>query len=122
MLANLDPVILARIQFAFTISFHIIFPAFTIGLASNFINFVKADGDVAFICTDEGLSTFNSEEWITYKKTDSGGENIFYKEGSSTKKSTSTGISHNFTIGVDFQGDDVWVATSYGLCKGTRTN
>lgn len=29
-----DPVILARIQFAFTISFHIVFPAFTIGLAS----------------------------------------------------------------------------------------
>ncbi|MFZ2447441.1 MAG: cytochrome ubiquinol oxidase subunit I [Syntrophobacteraceae bacterium] len=34
MLENLDPVLLARIQFAFTISFHIIFPAFTIGLAS----------------------------------------------------------------------------------------
>lgn len=31
---HLDPVLLARIQFAFTISFHIIFPAFTIGLAS----------------------------------------------------------------------------------------
>lgn len=31
---NLDPVLLARIQFAFTISFHILFPAFTIGLAS----------------------------------------------------------------------------------------
>lgn len=30
----LDPVLLARIQFAFTVSFHIIFPAFTIGLAS----------------------------------------------------------------------------------------
>jgi cytochrome d ubiquinol oxidase subunit I len=30
----LDPVLLARIQFTFTISFHIIFPAFTIGLAS----------------------------------------------------------------------------------------
>lgn len=29
-----DPVMLARIQFAFTISFHIIFPSFTIGLAS----------------------------------------------------------------------------------------
>ncbi len=28
-----DPILLARIQFAFTISFHIIFPAFTIGLA-----------------------------------------------------------------------------------------
>ena len=33
-MANLDPILLARIQFAFTISFHIIFPAFTIGLAS----------------------------------------------------------------------------------------
>ena len=31
---DFDPVLLARIQFAFTISFHIIFPAFTIGLAS----------------------------------------------------------------------------------------
>ncbi len=31
---DFDPVILARIQFAFTVSFHIIFPAFTIGLAS----------------------------------------------------------------------------------------
>lgn len=34
MIDLLDPVMLARIQFAFTISFHIIFPAFTIGLAS----------------------------------------------------------------------------------------
>ena len=31
---DLDPMLLARIQFAFTISFHIIFPAFTIGLSS----------------------------------------------------------------------------------------
>ncbi len=30
----LDPLILARVQFAFTVSFHIIFPAFSIGLAS----------------------------------------------------------------------------------------
>jgi cytochrome bd ubiquinol oxidase subunit I len=29
-----DPLILARLQFAFTVSFHIIFPAFSIGLAS----------------------------------------------------------------------------------------
>ncbi|MBE2245220.1 MAG: cytochrome ubiquinol oxidase subunit I [Burkholderiaceae bacterium] len=31
---ELDPVFLSRIQFAFLISFHIIFPAFTIGLAA----------------------------------------------------------------------------------------
>lgn len=31
---DLDPLLLARIQFAFTIAFHIIFPSFTIGLAA----------------------------------------------------------------------------------------
>ncbi len=31
---DLDPLLLSRIQFAFTISFHILFPAFTIGLAA----------------------------------------------------------------------------------------
>ncbi len=34
MLGSFDAVLLARIQFAFTISFHFLFPAFTIGLAS----------------------------------------------------------------------------------------
>ncbi|MCP5364377.1 MAG: cytochrome ubiquinol oxidase subunit I [Hyphomicrobiales bacterium] len=31
---DVDPVLLARIQFAFTVSFHIVFPAISIGLAS----------------------------------------------------------------------------------------
>ncbi|MGC9197139.1 MAG: cytochrome ubiquinol oxidase subunit I [Syntrophobacteraceae bacterium] len=34
MLGHLDPVMLSRIQFAFIIAFHILFPSFTIGLAS----------------------------------------------------------------------------------------
>lgn len=38
---DLDPVLLSRIQFAFVISFHILFPAFTIGLAS-FIAMLEA--------------------------------------------------------------------------------
>lgn len=37
---DLDPVLLSRIQFAFVISFHAIFPVFTIGLAS-FIAFLE---------------------------------------------------------------------------------
>ena len=40
---ELDPLLLSRIQFAFTITFHIIFPSFTIGLA-------------AWLATLEGLS------------------------------------------------------------------
>src|SRR5882757_1610164 len=31
---DFDPVLLARLQFAFTVIFHIIFPSFTIGLAA----------------------------------------------------------------------------------------
>ena len=34
MFEGWDAVVLARAQFAFTMSFHIIFPAFSIGLAS----------------------------------------------------------------------------------------
>ena len=34
MLEQLDAVFLARVQFAFTVSFHFVFPAFSIGLAS----------------------------------------------------------------------------------------
>jgi cytochrome bd ubiquinol oxidase subunit I len=38
---DLDPVFLSRAQFAFTVSFHILFPALTIGLAS-YIAFLEA--------------------------------------------------------------------------------
>jgi cytochrome d ubiquinol oxidase subunit I len=38
---TLDPVLIARIQFAFTVSFHIIFPTISIGLAS-FLVIVEA--------------------------------------------------------------------------------
>jgi len=34
MLASIDAIVLARAQFAFTMAFHIVFPAFSIGLAS----------------------------------------------------------------------------------------
>jgi cytochrome d ubiquinol oxidase subunit I len=33
-MSGLDPLLLSRIQFAFTVSFHILFPSFTIGLAA----------------------------------------------------------------------------------------
>jgi cytochrome bd ubiquinol oxidase subunit I len=45
----LDATILARAQFAFTVAFHIIFPAFTIGLAS-------------YIATLEGIWFFREDE------------------------------------------------------------
>jgi len=46
---ELDPVFLSRIQFAFVITFHIIFPAFTIGIA-------------AWLATIEGARLFTGNE------------------------------------------------------------
>jgi cytochrome d ubiquinol oxidase subunit I len=46
---HLDPFILSRVQFAFVISFHIIFPAFTLGLA-------------AWLATIEGVRLFSGNE------------------------------------------------------------
>lgn len=85
------------------------------GLASNFINFIKADGDIAWVCTDDGLSSFNGKTWVTYK----GGSVIV--DGNSQNERTlnvSSTISHDFTIGVDFKDNMVWVATSKGLSRG----
>ena len=49
---ELDPVLLSRMQFAFVISFHIIFPAFTIGLA-------------AWLATLEGVRLFDRQSALS---------------------------------------------------------
>jgi ligand-binding sensor domain-containing protein len=99
------------------------------GMASNFINFVRAKGPVAFICTDEGLSSTNGKSWVTYKKNenDSNGKAIITNYGRdddpTVNKTTkelplSPSISHNFIIGVDADKDFLWVATSKGVSCG----
>ncbi len=91
------------------------------GLASNFINFVKANGPVGWLCTDKGLSSFNGETWVTYKnlETDKKGQVIINGNSDDEKVlPVSSSISHNFTMGVDFKDDVIWVATSKGLSRG----
>lgn len=56
---ELDPVLLSRIQFAFVVSFHAIFPVFTIGLAS-FIAFLEGMS----LKTDNPLYERLSRFWI----------------------------------------------------------
>lgn len=90
------------------------------GLASNFINFLRAKGPVVYVCSDKGLSTFNGETWVTYKKNenDENGKAII-RTGESVKEvPLSPCISHNFIIGVDASDDVVWVATSKGVSRG----
>jgi ligand-binding sensor domain-containing protein len=90
------------------------------GLASNFINFIRAEGPVVFICTDNGLSSTDGKNWVTYKKNDNNedGKAIITNGTEKKELAISPSISHNFTIGVDAQDDVLWVATSKGVSRG----
>lgn len=93
-------------------------------LASNFINFVRAVGDYAYLCTDQGLSVTDGESWATYLRNETGknGKVILANGENKTETALSPSISHNFILGVDVQDGVIWVATSYGLSRGERIN
>jgi len=98
------------------------------GLASDFINFVKAKGRVAWICTDKGLSAVDadSERVVTYTpihgpmEGQRGWEARIYEAGRLVRRQKlARGLANNFLWGVAFTGDDVWVASSAGLSRGS---
>jgi hypothetical protein len=99
------------------------------GLASNFINFIRAIGPIVLICTDNGLSSTDGKSWVTYKKNDNNSDGMaiiknFARNDDNTPDKTtkelplSPSISHNFTIGVDAKDGVLWVATSQGVSRG----
>ena len=92
------------------------------GLLSNFINFLKADGPVVFICTDLGLSSFNGETWVDYQRNENDHKGkVLITNGPDTKEiEASTSISHNFVLGVDTREDEIWIATSKGVSRGEK--
>ena len=100
------------------------------GLISNFINFVRADGPVAYLCTDKGLSYTDGNKWITYSRNSFGSSNgkmIFTNYGrdsdSTANKSKkevpiAQSIAHNFVLGVDVKDGVIWLATEHGVSRG----
>ncbi|UCE93748.1 MAG: hypothetical protein JSV73_00175 [Flavobacteriaceae bacterium] len=94
------------------------------GLASNFINFVKASGKYVFICTDRGLSSTDGENWVTYIRNDQNlnGKAKLLQNGSVSEVKLSPSLSHNYVLGVDLKDDQIWVATSKGLSRGKLLN
>ncbi len=90
------------------------------GLASNFINFVRTDGSVVFICSDKGLSSFNGKTWVTYKKNDkdANGKAIVTNGKSVKEIPMSPCIAHNYIIGADAKDGILWVATEKGVSRG----
>jgi ligand-binding sensor domain-containing protein len=95
------------------------------GLASDFINAVKSRGDGVWSCTDKGLSylDYKTNTWVNYApdpRTGGGSIRIIYPDGKKKNLSTATTLAHNYILNMDFQGDDVWVATAQGLSHGIR--
>lgn len=90
------------------------------GLASNFINFVRAQGRTAWMCTDNGLSVTDGTNWVTYRRLDGGQGEVLFSQGKNrtARHITPTTFAHNFVLGADFQGDALWVATANGVSRG----
>jgi ligand-binding sensor domain-containing protein len=94
------------------------------GLPSNFTNQVKAiDANRAWFSTDKGLAFYDGTNWAVYRPAlDSGKPEMYVRDdqGNVTPVAVDSAPAHNYILGVDFQGDDIWVATAKGLSHGIR--
>jgi ligand-binding sensor domain-containing protein len=94
------------------------------GLPSNFINQVKAiDATHAWFSTDKGLAYYDGTNWAVYRpslKTHKPELMVRDAGGKQTSINVTTAPAHNYILGVDFQGHDIWVATAKGLSHGVR--
>lgn len=94
------------------------------GLPSNFTNMVKGvDANHAWFCTDKGLAYYDGVDWAIYRPSLKDGKpemTVRNAEGVVSHIPVSTAPAHNYVLGVDFQGDDIWVATAKGLSHGIR--
>jgi len=94
------------------------------GLPSNFLNQVKAlDANRAWFCSDKGLAYYDGTNWAVYRPSlESGKPEMIVRDadGNTTNFPVDTAPSHNYMLGIDFQGDDLWVATAEGISHGIR--
>jgi ligand-binding sensor domain-containing protein len=94
------------------------------GLPSNFLNQVKAvDGNRAWFSTDKGLAYYDGVNWAVYRPSlDFGKPEMLVRDmnGNTIHIDVNSAPAHNYILGVDFQGKDIWVATAKGLSHGIR--
>ena len=95
------------------------------GLPSNFTLYVKGiDANRAWFCTDKGLAYFDGTNWAVYRPSMTTGRpemTVRDAAGVVTPIEVTTAPAHNYILGIDFQGNDIWVATAKGLSHGVRT-
>ncbi len=96
------------------------------GMPSNFTSQVKGvDGDRAWFSTDKGLAYYDGTNWAVYRPAmDTHKPEMLVRDGDGnvTSVAVTTAPAHNYILGVDFQGNDIWVATAEGLSHGIRVN
>ncbi len=94
------------------------------GLPSNFLNQIKGvDGNRAWFSTDKGLAYYDGTNWAVYRPTlDTHQPEMLVRDAAGSVKSISvdSAPAHNYILGIDFQGDDLWVATAEGLSHAIR--
>ncbi len=94
------------------------------GLPSNFLNQIKGiDANRAWFSTDKGLAYYDGTNWAVYRPAlDTHKPEMLVRDaaGKITNIAVDTAPAHNYVLGVDFQGDDLWVATAEGLSHGIR--
>lgn len=92
------------------------------GLPSNFTNFVKGvDRSRAWFGTDKGLAYYDGANWAVYRPAlDTGKPEMTVRDASGRvlEVPVATAPAHNYILGIDFQGQDLWVATAKGLSHG----
>jgi hypothetical protein len=92
------------------------------GLPSNFTNVIKGvDANRAWFGTDKGLAYYDGVNWAVYRPSLSTGKpemTVRNAKGIVSSVAVSTAPAHNYVLGIDFQGSDIWVATAKGLSHG----
>ena len=81
------------------------------------------DGTRAWFSTDKGLAYYDGANWAVYRPAlDTHKPEMLVRDASGkvTRVATDTAPAHQYILAVDFQGDDIWVATAKGLSHGVR--
>jgi ligand-binding sensor domain-containing protein len=94
------------------------------GLPSNFLNQVKTiDGTRAWFSTDKGLAYYDGESWATYRPAlDTHAPEMLVRDaaGAVSRVPVQSAPAHHYTFAIDFQKNDIWVATAKGISHGIR--
>ncbi|HEX7893077.1 MAG TPA: hypothetical protein VF447_02725, partial [Terriglobales bacterium] len=81
------------------------------------------DANRAWFSSDKGLVYFDGTNWAVYRPAmDTRRPEMYVRDadGNITPVPVDSAPAHNYILGVDFQGNDLWVATAEGLSHGIR--